>query len=207
MHRHHHLLLGTLFGGDSLQELRIAFTLAESERSGGVSEHTSPLISNVDFGNLFARCQYNLPTIFSEKVSLKFDGPFELMQYLQELGENNALIERRPEVLKGPLLGACAIYDSLFKDKDNTVPATFELIHFLGWKYHDSQQKPKKRGSAEFSLKVLQKEITDSEGTKTNYGEIAVSSGSDSDENSKTNATVQENEADEKDKHQGNSNK
>ena len=34
---------GTIFGENTLEELRIAFTLAENERSGGVSQHTSPL--------------------------------------------------------------------------------------------------------------------------------------------------------------------
>lgn len=162
--------------------MRIAFTLAESERSGGVSEHTSPLISIVDFGNLFARCQYNLPTVYSEKLELKFDGPFEVMQYLQNIGENNALIERRKEVLRGPLYGAVGLYDNLFRDEEGQVPATFEFIHFLGWKYHESQQKPKKRGSADFSLKTLKEEIEETSeggGSKTTYGELEVSSDSD----------------------------
>jgi len=31
------VIIGTTFGSDTLEELRISFTLAESERSGGVS--------------------------------------------------------------------------------------------------------------------------------------------------------------------------
>jgi hypothetical protein len=61
-------------------------------------------------------------------------------------------------------MAMAAIYKTLFtheKKKDKIV-ATFQFINFLGWKYHESQQKPKKRGSAEFSLKVLQKEIEES---------------------------------------------
>eukprot|EP01015_Nassula_variabilis_P027922 TRINITY_DN5780_c0_g1_i8.p2 TRINITY_DN5780_c0_g1~~TRINITY_DN5780_c0_g1_i8.p2 ORF type:complete len:101 (+),score=37.37 TRINITY_DN5780_c0_g1_i8:17-319(+) len=55
---------------------------------------------------------------------------------------------------------------------------SFQLIHFIGWKYHESQAKPKKRGSAEFSLKDLHKEmgIYDPEGAKkSQIGEIVVS--------------------------------
>lgn len=158
-----------------MEELRISFTLAESERSGGVSEHMSPMISNVDFGNLFSRCQYNLPTIYSERITLVFDGPLELMQYLQQIGENNALIERRFEVLRGPLYATCGMYEHLF-GKEGKIPATFEFINFMGWKYHESQQKPKKRGSAEFSLKDLQKELEEANtASKVKYGEIEVS--------------------------------
>jgi NADH dehydrogenase [ubiquinone] 1 alpha subcomplex assembly factor 5 len=36
------VLVGSLFGEETLQELRISFTLAEGERSGGVSQHVSP---------------------------------------------------------------------------------------------------------------------------------------------------------------------
>lgn len=147
-----------------MQELRIAFTLAENERSGGVSQHTSPMFSNVDFGNLFTRCGYNLPTIYSDKIQLNFNNPFELMQFIQNIGESNALLENRKEVIREVVYAAAAIYQNLFKcpKDEQKVFSTFEFISFLGWKYHESQQKPKKRGSAEFSLKDLQKEIEDS---------------------------------------------
>ncbi len=147
-----------------MQELRIAFTLAENERSGGVSQHASPMFSNVDFGNLFTRCQYNLPTIYSDKIQLNFNNPFELMQFIQNIGESNALLENRKEVIREVVYAAAAIYQNLFKHPkdEQKVTSTFEFISFLGWKYHESQQKPKKRGSAEFSLKDLQKEIEDS---------------------------------------------
>jgi hypothetical protein len=158
------IFLGTIFGEDTLEELRMAFTLAENERSGGVSQHASPLITGVDFGNLFARCQYNLPTIYSDKIQLLFDDAFQLMEFLQAMGENNALLNTRQEVQRELLLAVAAIYDSLFRsEKDpNKIFATFQLINFLGWRYHESQQKPKQRGSAEFSLKILQKEIEES---------------------------------------------
>jgi NADH dehydrogenase [ubiquinone] 1 alpha subcomplex assembly factor 5 len=47
--------LGSMFGGDTLQELRIAFNLAEAEREGGYSPTTSPLMTMTDIGNIFAR--------------------------------------------------------------------------------------------------------------------------------------------------------
>ena len=37
------LLLAALLGGDTLQELRIACSLAEQEREGGVSSRVSPM--------------------------------------------------------------------------------------------------------------------------------------------------------------------
>lgn len=173
--------------------MRIAFTLAENERSGGVSHHTSPLFSIVDFGNLFTRCQYNLPTVLTDKITLNFNNPFELMQFIQNIGENNGLLQPRKEVIRDVVYAAAAIYQSLFKcqDDEKKIFSTFEFINFIGWKYHESQQKPKKRGSAEFSLKDLQQEIHDSVDPSTTkvsstLGAIEVSD-SDSEDNKPSN--------------------
>ena len=50
------VLIGSIFGENTLEELRIAFTLAENERSGGISPHINPFISIVEIGNLLTRC-------------------------------------------------------------------------------------------------------------------------------------------------------
>lgn len=75
-------IIGSVFGEETLQELRIAFTLAENERYGGVSPHVSPFISITEIGNLISRIKYNIPTVFSEKIIINFDSSVDLMQYL-----------------------------------------------------------------------------------------------------------------------------
>eukprot|EP01016_Furgasonia_blochmanni_P056021 TRINITY_DN9469_c0_g1_i1.p1 TRINITY_DN9469_c0_g1~~TRINITY_DN9469_c0_g1_i1.p1 ORF type:complete len:247 (+),score=34.07 TRINITY_DN9469_c0_g1_i1:196-936(+) len=180
---------GSLFGEDTLQELRISLTLAEMERNGGVSAHVSPFMSLTTFGNLLSRVGYNLPTIWTDKIILKYKNAFELMQHMQDIGESNALNDVRKEVLMQTLLGGTAIYNSLFKDANQEhIVATFETINFLCWKYHESQAKPKKRGSADFSLKTLQTEILQADpdsSKKSIYGEIEVSDESDDEKSSK----------------------
>jgi hypothetical protein len=49
--------------------------------------------------------------------------------------ENN-----REGIHKDTLLSSSAIYHSLFEEKgfEGMVPATFEIIHFTGWKFHES---------------------------------------------------------------------
>lgn len=37
-------LVGSIIGGETLQELRISYTLAENERYGGVSQHVLPFL-------------------------------------------------------------------------------------------------------------------------------------------------------------------
>jgi NADH dehydrogenase [ubiquinone] 1 alpha subcomplex assembly factor 5 len=39
--------------------------------------------------------------------------------------------------------------------EDDSVPASFQVFNFIGWKPHESQPKPIERGSANFSLKDI----------------------------------------------------
>jgi NADH dehydrogenase [ubiquinone] 1 alpha subcomplex assembly factor 5 len=41
---------------------------------------------------------------------------------------------------------AAATYTSLYGNEDGTVPATFQVIHLLGWKPASSQAKAARRG-------------------------------------------------------------
>jgi NADH dehydrogenase [ubiquinone] 1 alpha subcomplex assembly factor 5 len=45
------------------------------------------------------------------------------------------------------LLATAAIYDSMYGNEDGTVRATFQVVYMIGWKAHESQPEPKKRGS------------------------------------------------------------
>jgi len=59
--------------------------------------------------------------------------------------------------------------------------ATFDYINLIGWKYHEKQQKSKDRGSAQFSLKDVVKEMNEEATTddeKIRYG-VLIDDGSD----------------------------
>ncbi|KRW99146.1 hypothetical protein PPERSA_07389 [Pseudocohnilembus persalinus] len=147
-------VVGTIFGDNTLQELRVSYQLAENERYGGTSQHTSPLFSITEMGNLLSRLQFNLPTVFSAQYTLLFDSSAHA-----QLGESNCLLNTRKGIHKDTQYAALALYDSLFRSEEEMVQASFEIIHFTGWKYHESQAKPKDRGSAEFNMKDLKKSI------------------------------------------------
>ena len=70
------VFIGSVIGGNALQELRICFNLAESEREGGVSTITSPLLSITDMGNIFAKAKFNLPTIDISHIQYEFTSTF-----------------------------------------------------------------------------------------------------------------------------------
>ena len=57
------VFISNSLGGDTLQEMRICFNLAEQKREGGISPVCSPFLSVTELGNIFSKCKYNLPTI------------------------------------------------------------------------------------------------------------------------------------------------
>lgn len=47
------------------------------------------------------------------------------------------------------------IYKELYGNEDGSIPATFHVFNFIGWKPDPSQSKPARRGSATHSLKDI----------------------------------------------------
>ncbi|XP_037583834.1 arginine-hydroxylase NDUFAF5, mitochondrial isoform X2 [Cebus imitator] len=127
-----------MFGGDTLYELRCSLQLAEMEREGGFSPHISPFTAVNDLGHLLGRAGFNTLTVDTDEIQVNYPGMFELMEDLQEM----------------------------YRNEDGSVPATYQIYYMIGWKYHESQARPAKRGSATVSFGELGK-INIPEGEKS----------------------------------------
>jgi len=147
-------LIATMFGGDSLFELRTSLQLADLDRRGGVSTHTSPLADVRDIGGLLQSAGFKLLTVDVDDIVVDYPSIFELMQDLQAMGESNAVLGREMGgIQRDVLLAAESIYRALHGNEDGTVPATFRMIHFIGWKEGEGQRQPEKRGSGQINSK------------------------------------------------------
>ncbi|ETV84125.1 hypothetical protein H257_03435 [Aphanomyces astaci] len=148
--------LGAVLGGDSLMELRSAFILADQERQGGIMPHISPFLNVPDTGNLLQGAGFSLPTVDTDYITVEYPNAFSVMEHLRGMGENHApFAPSSGHVSRDVLLATAAIYQAMFGNEDGSVPVTFQVIYFIGWSPHQSQQKPKARGSATVSLKDL----------------------------------------------------
>jgi hypothetical protein len=74
------------------------------------------------------------------------------MQELRAMGEANALVEGRAQLKRATLLRACGIYQELFGDDGNRVPATFQILMLSGWAPDPGQPQPIRRGSGRINL-------------------------------------------------------
>jgi SAM-dependent methyltransferase len=147
------LLLAAMIGGDTLTELRQSFAAAEAECEGGVSPRVAPFADLRDVGALLQRAGFALPVTDVDRVVVRYDSAFELMQDLRRMGATNVLAERRrTPTRRATLLRMAQIYGERFSDADGRIRATFDVIWLSGWAPHESQQKPLKPGSAKAGL-------------------------------------------------------
>lgn len=170
------LFLGAMLGGNTLQELRIACTVAQQEREGGVAPRTSPLAQVRDAGNLLTRAGLAIPTVDVDDITVNYPDVVALVRHLRQLGEGNALRQRREALPRDTALASAAAYTALFGLKQGTdeislnndtstetsicssgIPATFQVIFLTGWAPDPSQPRAAKRGSAALSFQDLQK--------------------------------------------------
>ncbi|KAK4154459.1 hypothetical protein C8A00DRAFT_32740 [Chaetomidium leptoderma] len=148
--------IGAMLGGDTLFELRTSLQLAEQERRGGISPHVSPLADVRDVGGLLGRAGFQMLTVDVEDIVVDYPDTFALMRDLQAMGEGNAVLGREMGALgRDVLLANEAIYRELHGNEDGSLPATFRIIHMIGWKEGANQPKPLKRGSGQVNLKDI----------------------------------------------------
>ncbi|EDW85889.1 uncharacterized protein Dwil_GK23302 [Drosophila willistoni] len=154
------VFIASLFGGDTLYELRSSLQLAELERKGGISPHISPFTQIRDIGSLLNRAGFTMLTIDTDEMVIGYPTMFELMWDLKGMAENNAAFNRPAHLSRETMLAASAIYQELYAKANETgVPATFQIIYFVGWKPGPNQPQPLERGTGEVSLKDLGKII------------------------------------------------
>nr|DAD23997.1 TPA_asm: hypothetical protein HUJ06_025460 [Nelumbo nucifera] len=67
------LFLAAILGGETLKELRIACTVAQMEREGGISPRVSPLAQVRDAGNLLTRAGFTLPGVDVDEYTVRYD--------------------------------------------------------------------------------------------------------------------------------------
>jgi SAM-dependent methyltransferase len=147
------LFLATLFGMETLRELRTVLLEADSDISGGVTPRISPFVDVRDAGNLLTRAGFTLPVADVDTITVTYENIFKLIADLRGMGETNAVLERQKTFTRRALfMRAAEIYAARFPAPGNRIAATFQLVSLTAWAPHESQQKPLRRGSAQARL-------------------------------------------------------
>lgn len=128
------LFIGAFLGGTTLTELRQSLVAAESEILGGAGSRVSPFADAADAASLLQRAGFSMPVADVDTVTVTYDHPLKLLFDLRQMGETSVLADRHPKALTRTLLNrAFEIYFERFRNADQRVPATFEIITLTGW--------------------------------------------------------------------------
>lgn len=129
------LLVATIFGGQTLWELKAALAEAASETGMALTPRISPFVEVKDAGMLLQRTGFNLPVADSDTITVMYPDAMSLMRDLRGMGESNALVRRQKSFTAPHTLEAIShAYKKLFQNKESRIPATFEIITLTGWK-------------------------------------------------------------------------
>jgi malonyl-ACP O-methyltransferase BioC len=145
------LLLASLFGGETLTELRASLLAADVAVSDGASPRVSPFCDVRDAAHLLSRTGFALPVADVDHLTVTYRDVVALMRELRGMGETNALALRQRRPTRRAMIGAAsAHYAAEFPAAEVTdrVRASFEVIYLAAWRPHPSQQKPLRPGSA-----------------------------------------------------------
>ena len=141
------LFIASMFCENTLQELNYSFIKAEEEICGGMSPRVSPFAKLQALASLMQEINFSLPVADIDRHSVYYKHPSNLLADLKKLGETNSLLRMNKSFLRKDVLNRMyEIYIDNFS-KDGKIVATFEIAWLTGWKYHERQQKPLKRGS------------------------------------------------------------
>lgn len=155
------LLIAALFGGRTLQELRLHLAGAEAVVTGGLSPRVLPMGDIRDLGALLQRAGLALPVADSFTQTVAYRHALHLMRDLRAMGEGNALAARLRRPTRRAIMAEAAARYGQESSGPGRITATFEIVVLTGWAPHDSQQKPLRPGSAAHSLaEALQQAIT-----------------------------------------------
>lgn len=150
------LLLASVAGPQTLEELRYAFLKAELKTRGGGEPHLAPLPEMRDLGRLLQGAGFALPVLDRDLLRETWPDARALMHDLRAVGAVNVLSARRKSC--SPRAAFLGLDAEFARAAGSGVRATFEVITLAAWAPDGTEQKALKRGSAEKSLAEALKE-------------------------------------------------
>ena len=160
--------VGAMLGGATLTELRQCLLQAEAELTGGAIMRVSPFADALDMSQLLQRAGFALPVSDRDRLTIRYDTLFGLLNDLKASGETHAPADPRKRGLsRRILLRAAELYAEQFADPDGRLRVTVDIIWMTGWRPHASQPKAKRPGSASVRLADALGVTEESAGEKT----------------------------------------
>lgn len=145
------LFVGAFVGGMTLVELRASLLGAEAEVTGGAAARLAPMVEASAAGGLLQRAGFAMPVADVERLTVRYNSLFCLLDDLTTMGARSVLASRQP--LRRDVLSEAAARFAAMAGPDGKTGVTVEVLHLAGWAPAPGQPKPLEPGSATTSLK------------------------------------------------------
>ena len=150
------LLVSTMFGSDTLNELKNCLITAEEQLTGTIYPRVNPFIDVRTAGDILYNIGFKLCVADSDNIQLSHNNLNEVINIIRSMGENNYLNLKTPNIDRSTWKLVTDLYVNKFSS-DKKLTSTFNIITLTGWKYHHNQPEPLKPGSANISLSSVLK--------------------------------------------------
>ncbi len=123
------LLMFSVFGPDTLRELRAAFAQADT------LAHVHDFADMHDLGDMLAASGFATPVMDMEMITLTYADVASLARDLRASGQTNALASQR-RTLTGKMRWRhmADAYEAVRRREDGRLPASFEVVYGHAWK-------------------------------------------------------------------------
>ena len=129
-------LLFSIFGSESLKELKTIFLEVESKMFNGVYPRINNFFDLKTLGDLLLKLGFKNPVVEKEIIKVKYNSLFSLMRDLRGMGETNILIGRKKN---NDLKSFFSQVENLYLKRNNNkncinFEARFEILTASCWK-------------------------------------------------------------------------
>lgn len=124
------MFMASLFGIDTLKEVKQILSEAESQVSGALSPRIFPYVDVRSGAALLQRVGFVEPVSINEIIKVKYDNLYDLFADVKAMGESNILLKSQKTI---PSKKIFDLANEMFLQTSGEV--SFEIVSISGWKF------------------------------------------------------------------------
>jgi SAM-dependent methyltransferase len=145
------LMLCTMFGSETLRELKDCLLRAEEQFKDKVYPRINPFADIRTAGDILQSSGFKLCVVDDTPIRIISKDVHQLINLIRSMGENNYINIDKPNISRNIWNKTSELMKGTLPEEDGVI-STFEILTLTGWKYHADQPKPLRPGSAKISL-------------------------------------------------------
>lgn len=128
------LFIASLFGGETLRDLKQAIFEAEMDCYGGISPRIIPMIDIKDLGGLLQRTGYKDMIVDNDRINISYSHIWTLLSDVKKMGESNVLRERKKGLTSRSFFEKLEdYYMAMMPGDEKKLKCCFDVLFITAW--------------------------------------------------------------------------